>query len=166
MNKRERKIITVFIVVFVIICISTLILFINKGNIVRKVDFDKPTIETNFIKGIPDNIDSSLTYKEMAVKDDYIVYLCSTPKVNKNMLTIYFTSSEKNKDLLKIKIFDKDEKVLSESGLINPNSYIKEIKLNRELLNNEMVTIKVMSYEKETYYSNGSFKLNVFVHKD
>ena len=38
--------------------------------------------------------------------------------------------------------------------------------MNRELKDGDGITIKVMSYVKETYYSNGSFNLNVFVHKE
>jgi len=163
MDKEQKTILKVVVSIVVILEVLMLILFLNKDNIVRKVAFTAPTFDQTVIEGMPENVDESLSYEEMAVKEDYIVYLCGTPKEENGILTLYFTSSEKNVDLFKIKIFDMEDNLLGESGLIEPNSYIKDISLNRSLNENEAISIMVMSYQKDTYYSNGSIKLNVFV---
>lgn len=163
MNREEKRIIKIFAIIFILVSIIVFVLFINKDNIVRKKKFVAPVMDENAVVGSPLDVDADLSYQEMSIKDDYVVYLCATPVINDNKLIIYFTSSDRNKDLLKIRIFDKDNYLLGESYLIEPNSYIKEIELNRKLEDNELISIKVMSYEKGTYYSNGSFKLNVFV---
>ena len=153
------------LIVFIIFLIGRVVLFLNKDKIKRKVKFEAPAYETSAIEGKPENVDEALTYKEVSVKEDYIVYVCATPKEENGVLTLYFTSSEKNVDLFKIRVFDMNDNLLGESGLINPNSYIKDVTLNRNLAENEEIKIKVMSYEKETYYSKGSINLNIFVKK-
>ena len=45
--------------------------------------------------------------------------------------------------------------------MIKPGYYIEKIKLKRYVSNSENVKIKVMSYEKDTYYSAGAVNLNV-----
>jgi len=166
MNRKEKKIIKIFAIIFILVSVIALIIFINKDKIVRKNKFVAPIMDITAVVGSPIEVDDDLKYQEVSIKDNYVVELCATPRINNNKLTIYFTSSKKNKDLLKIRILDKDNNMLGESGLIEPNSYIKEIELNKELEDNELISIKVMSYEKDTYYSNGSFKLNIFVKKN
>lgn len=165
MDKNQKKIIISSIIVFIILFICVIVLYLNKDKIKKKAEFVVPEFETSSVKGKPEGVDESLSYQEMSIKEDYIVYICATPREENNKLTLYFTSSEKNVSLLKIRVFDSNNNLLGESGLIEPNSYIKEINLNRSLNDNEGISIKVMSYQKETYYSNGSFKLNVFVKK-
>lgn len=165
MSKCEKIIIRILLVLFSIMFAFCLVLLFNKDNVVRKSKFVVPHLDASAVSGEPEEVNKELTYQKILIKEDYIVYLCATPKINKNILTIYFTSSVKNNKLLKIRIFDNNDVILGESGLIKPNSYIKDIKLNRNLKDKEYISIKVMSYENETYYSGGSFKLNIFVHK-
>ena len=165
MTKHEKRIIIILLAFFSIIFFVLFALLFNKDNIVRRGKFVAPKMDATAVEGNPEGIDKQFTYQEMLIKEDYVVGLCATPKVERNILTIYFTSNINNKNLLKVRIFDKNGVILGESGLIKPNSYIKDIELNRYLEDNESISIKVMSYEKDTYYSNGSFKLNVFVHK-
>lgn len=165
MDKVEKKIIISSIIVFIVILIGVIVLFLNKDKIKKKTEFVVPQLENSSIKGKPEDVDETLSYQEMSIKEDYVVYICATPKEENGKLILYFTSSEKNVSLLKIRVFDSDNKLIGESGLIEPNSYIKEITLNRNLNKNEGISIKVMSYQKDTYYSNGSFKLNVFIKK-
>ena len=70
-----------------------------------------------------------------------------------------------NKGLIKIKVLDSKKTVIGESGLISPNSYLKNIVLSKQLMNKEKITIRVMNYEKDTYYSLGEVKLDLFVRK-
>ena len=166
MDREQKTILTVVASIVLILTVVAVVLFLNKDNIKRRAPFVAPPFEQTAISGMPQDIDESLTYKEVAIKEDYIIHLCATPKEQNGVLTLYFTSSDKNADLLKIRVFDSDNNLLGESGLIEPNSYIKDITLNRSLEDKEGVAIKVMSYQKESYYSNGSFKLNLFVTKD
>lgn len=165
MDKNQKTIIISSIIVLIVFLIGLLVLSLNKDKIIKKAQFVAPEMEASSIEGKPENIDEALTYQEIRIKDDYIVSMCATPKEENGKLTLYFSSSEKNVDLLKIKVFDTNNNLIGESGLLKPNSYVKDIMLNKSLNDNEGISIKVMSYEKDTYYSDGSFKLNVFVKK-
>ena len=163
MDKNQKKIIISLIILFIILFLGSIVLFLNKDRITKKAEFIVPEFEMSSVEGKPEIVDERLSYQEMSIKEDYIVYICMTPKEENGKLTLYFTSSEKNIDLLKVRIFDSNNNMIGESGLLEPNSYVKDIILNRNLNDNEGISIKVMSYKKDTYYSNGSFKLNVFV---
>lgn len=165
MDKKQKLIIKIGIIILCLLIIAAVILFINRNNITRKQSFIKPDFETNSTEGFPEKIDSSLKYEEVKIDDNYIVYLCAMPKIDENILTLYFTSVESNKGLLKVRILDKDSNILGESGLINPNNYIKDITLNRTLDDNEQITVYVMNYEKDTYFSLGGIRLNLIIQK-
>lgn len=165
MDKSQKIIIISLIIILIFFFLGVIALFLNKNKITKKNEFVVPEFEISSIDGKPENVDAILTYQEMKLKEDYIVSMCATPKEENCKLTLYFTSSEKNVDLLKAKVFDSNNNLIGESGLLEPNSYVKDIILNRNLVDNEGISIKVMSYEKETYYSKGSFKLNVFARK-
>ena len=165
MDKNQKMIILILLIIFIVFFIGVIVLFLNKDKINKKGEFVVPEFEASSIDGKPENVDETLTYQEIRVKEDYIIYMCATPIEEDGKLTLYFTSSEKNIDLLKVRIFDVNNNLIGESGLLKPNSYVKNIILNRSLKENEGIIVKVMSYEKDIYYSNGSFKLNVFVTK-
>jgi len=165
LDDKEKLIIKIMIVIVAIICIISLIIFFNKDKLAKKGQFIIPEMEESAINGKPNAIPKEYMYQEAKVNDDYIIYLSANPSIKDNILTIYFTSVETNKGLIKIKILDSNDSVIGESGLINSNSYIKDITLNKSLKNKEKITIKVMHYEKETYYSLGSIKLDLLVRK-
>lgn len=163
MDKSQKTIITISIIILILFFLGAMALFLNKNKITKKTEFVVPEFETSSIEGKPENVEETLTYQEMKLKEDYIVFMSATPREENGKLTLYFTSSEKNVDLLKVRIFDSNNNLIGESGLLKPNSFVKDIVLNRSLEDKEGISVKVMSYEKDTYYSKGSFKLNVFV---
>ena len=165
-DDEQKSIIKIALIIVLIITCAVIIIFIlNKNNLESNGQFIIPEIETNATMGKPNDIPKEYMYQEVKVNDNYIVYLCAIPQVKDNNLTIYFTSTEKNEGLVKIKVFNSNNSLIGESGLINPNSYIKDIKLNKTLNNNDSITVKVMHYEKETYYSLGEVKLDLLVKK-
>ena len=165
MDKQQKLIIKIALIIVSIICIISITIFLNKDKL-KKGQFIIPEIEQNAIAGKPNFIAKDLMYTEAKVNDNYIVYLCAAPKTKENILTLFFTSVKTNTELIKIKILDSKNNVLGESGLLKPDSYLKDIELNRKLEDKEKITIKVMGYEKDTYYSQGSIKLDIFVKKN
>ena len=165
MDKSQKIIIISSTILLIFFLLGVITLFLNKNKITKRTEFVVPEFETSSIDGKPENVDETLTYQEMQLKEDYIVSMCTTPREENGKLTLYFTSNEKNVDLFKVRIFDSNNNLIGESGLLKPNSYVKDIILNRTLTDNEGISVKIMSYEKDTFYSKGSFRLNVFVIK-
>ena len=62
-----------------------------------------------------------------------------------------------------LRVYDEKENIVCETGLIRPGEYIKTVTFNRDIENEEVLTVKVMSYEPDTYMSAGAFKLKPYV---
>ena len=160
-DKKQKLIIKIMIIIVLIISITSLIIFFNKDSFSQKGEFIVPKKDDNAIDGKPSDVAKECMYQEAKVNDEYIVYLCALPLFQDNKLSVYFTSFRNNKGLMRIKILDLEKNVIGESGLISPNSYIKDIVLNKKLENGDIITVKVMHYEKNTYYSLGEIKLDL-----
>ena len=165
LDKQQKLILKLSFVFVIVLLIIALIIFFNKDKVEKKVQFVVPEKEQNVILGKPNNIEKNCMYQNVKVNDKYSVHLCGIPLLKDNNLTIYFTSDETNVGQMKIKVLDLDSNIIGESGIISPDSYIKDIKLNKNLKDKEKITVKVMNYEDETYYSLGSIKLDLTVTK-
>jgi len=55
---------------------------------------------------------------------------------------------------------------LGQTGLIRPNEYVKAITTNTIPKEGDLVKLKIMAYEPETYNSLGSVSLNTSMSKD
>ena len=62
-------------------------------------------------------------------------------------------------DRLLSRILDEQDAVLGESGLIRPGEYVQAVKLDTVPRSTANVSLKIMAYEPETYYSAGSARL-------
>ena len=163
LDRQQKTIIKVLFIIVLIICAVSLVLFFNRGGFARKGDFVVPPKEQNAVRGVPRDYPKECLYQEAKVTDDYIIYLCAAPAIKDNQLSIYFTSVKTNKGLMRIKVLDQKNNEIGNSGLIEPNSYIKEVALNKEFKARDKITIRVMNYEKDTYYSLGEIKLDLFI---
>lgn len=90
---------------------------------------------------------------------NYRVGICGNIVVYGDTADIYFSNAESNTVWLKLRVLDEQNNIICETGLIKPNEYIKSIKFDDETLNGGKVKMKIMAYEPETYYSEGSIVL-------
>lgn len=163
LDGQQKIIVKVLFIIVLFVCISSFIMFLKRDAFAKKGEFVAPPKEYNAINGLPNDYSKDCMYQEAKVTDDYIIYLCAAPTIKNNKLKLYFTSIKTNKGLMKIKVLDARNNEIGECGLIEPNSYIKEIILNKELKAGDKITVRVMNYEKDTYYSLGEIKLDLFV---
>ena len=153
-----KKIITTLTIISALSIISVfLVIFL----VPTKTKFIKPPFDKNSIKGFPE-VSNNLGYQEFQVGESYVVFLCGKVYKTNNKLTLYFTSIKENDVYVKLKIY-KNDKEIAETGLIKPGEYIKEVNLNKRVKKGDEIVIKVMSYEKDTYYSMGVVTLNTTV---
>ena len=66
---------------------------------------------------------------------------------------------------LKLRVLDQQNRIIGETGLIKPNEYVKTIKFDAAIPSDAKVKLKVMAYQPETYYSEGSIVLNTRIAK-
>lgn len=95
----------------------------------------------------------------------YKAFVCGKVIVKNSSADLYFTSDKSNTDLLKLRILDADGNIVSETGLIEPGQYVKSVKFNKDLKDGDIIQLKIMGYEKDTYISDGSVTLNTTVTK-
>lgn len=150
------------LIIALIICVLSIggfILALNSYN--KSKEFVKPEFEKNVKEGMP-KLTKEDGFEEFEVSDEYIVYMTGETKLEDNKLIVYFTSKKTNNVYVKLRIY-KDDEILGETGLLKPGEYIKEVKLDKSLKKDDKITLKVMGYEPETYYSAGSISLNTKV---
>ena len=125
----------------------------------EKMGFDPPKNETNAIQGVPSQPDESwlAVYKEGM---SFSAHVCAEVRVVNRQAQVFFTNDPDNTVWLKLRITDKNNNVIGESGILKPNEYVKEVKLKTNLSKGEVLKLKIMSYEPGTYYSMGAVTVN------
>jgi len=159
--ERKEKSVLVLMAIFFIGLIS--IYFFLSGQNNREEGFIPPEFEKNIEAGIPDHIDESLDYRELKVSEELTISLCGNLAVNQDYVDIYFTSNKENKVLSKIKLLDEDGTLIGESGLIKPDEYLKSIQLIETPKESKNVIAKILTYEPDTYYSEGTVNVKLYL---
>ncbi len=149
----NKKILVSFVLLIMsIIALVSAVIF-NKNDKFIRPEFDKNTLD-----GVP-NV-SNNSYSEINYSESYNVKLCGEPELKDNKLYLYLTSLDGNNIMIKARIY-KDDKIVGESGLINPNSYLEYINVEN-LKSGDKIKIKIMGYDKD-YHSAGAINMNVTI---
>lgn len=127
----------------------------------EQVNFIPPDFDSEAIIGIPEP-PQELGWSEISqVGMSYRVGICGNGNIiiNNGIADVYFFNSETNTVWLKLRVLDEQDNIIYETGLIKPKEYIKSIRFD-EVKDGEKIKLKIMAYEPETYYSEGSIILN------
>ena len=79
--------------------------------------------------------------------------------VRDGSIDVWLTDPAENQVWLKVRVLDEQGGILGESGLIRSGQYVRAVKLDTVPRQTAAVTLKVMVYEPETYYSAGAASL-------
>lgn len=120
-----------------------------------KKEFTPPPFDTSAVVGIPD-VPDGLGYNELDCQV-YKVSLCGKLNADGN---IWLTNPESNEVWLKVRILDAQGNILGETGLIRPGEYVQTVALTTIPKSGTPITLKIMAYEPDTYYSAGAASLN------
>jgi hypothetical protein len=119
--------------------------------------FTPPPFEENAVEGAPDGIDKELDYREMKLGEAGIFGMCGNLTLNEDSIDVYYTNVEENTCWTKIVVYDEQGvNKLGETGILKPGQYVKSVKLNPAPVKSGMLTVKMLTYEPDTYYSKGS----------
>lgn len=69
---------------------------------------------------------------------------------------VWLTNPAENTVWLKVRILYEAGNILGESGLLRPGEYVRAVRLEKIPKQPTPVSLKIMAYEPETYYSAGS----------
>ena len=76
---------------------------------------------------------------------------------------VWLYDPETNECWMKLRVLDEAGNILGETGLVKPGQYVRSVALDPLPPVDSQVTLKVMTYEPETYHSAGSIDLNMTV---
>ena len=142
-----------------------LLLFILIGgclfSINQKQKFVEPDFEEKVKNGMPqvENIDESL----IEIADGYEFYVAPIPLIADQSLVVNFSSIDGNNVWIKLRILDKNGKIIGESGLLKPGQYIEKLPLKDKINVGDEITYVIMGYEIDSYLSAGTVSLKTKV---
>lgn len=125
--------------------------------------FDPPQFEATAQLGDPSKIEKMPS--DWAVMDDkempFAVGISAIPKkLDDETIRVWFHNPADNSSWIQLQIVDQQEKVLGSTGLLKPGSYVETVSGNfKDLSAASDVSMKVIGFEPDLYYSQGSFVL-------
>ena len=157
MTKENKLLLTLSIACAIALTVMVIALCMTGG--AEQKPFESPPFDTNAVTGEPsvsETLGYSVLYQEgMSFK----VGICGNVRISKSTADVYFTNVSDNDLWLKLRVLNSEGDIIGESGLIKPGEYLKSVELSSSVTASERITLKVMSYEPDTYYSLGAITL-------
>lgn len=161
MEKRKNK----PLIVAAIICVISVIIMIVSLTVssvnAETAEFTPPPFEEKAVQGVP-NVPDGLGWNEVDAQV-YKASICGEVIIEDNTSDIWLTNPDSNTVWLKLRILDSDGNILGETGIIKPGEYVQSVEFDTIPEDGETIGLKLMAYEPETYYSEGSATLNTTV---
>lgn len=162
MDSLQKKILAAVGVILVLTVLAAVIVSMNRPT--QKAGFTPPPFEENAVAGVPENVNKALMYNRLEASEEFVVSLCAMPAIDSaGQLQLYFTSDENNDFFVRVLVLNEDGDRIGETGLLNPGEYVEYVTLDPIPDAGAKLTLKVLSYEPETYYSKGTFNAGIMV---
>ena len=159
MERIHKIILGVLSGILIIGIIATVIVAVNRGN----NKFTPPPFDKAAVSGMPEVEDQSLGYGVLALKEGFVMYVCGNPVVEDGKAVVYFTAEGANTVWVRLILMTEDGEQLGSSGLLKAGEYVRTIELSREINEDMPIVMKFLSYEPDTYYSQGSANVNTIL---
>lgn len=148
--------------VLCLIAAVVMVLALCFGGRSKPPTFTPPPFEPNAQQGTPQVDDESWMplYREGM---GYSVHICGAVHIVGQQADLYLTNDAGNHVWLKLRITDEDGRILAETGLIKPGEYLQSVTFTTVPPAGTPITMKLMAYEPETYYSAGAVTLSTTI---
>lgn len=123
--------------------------------------FTPPPFEEAAVSGVP-TVPEGLGWGELDAKV-YKASVCGVIRVENGSADVWLTNPESNTVWLKLRILDKDGNILGETGILKPGEYVQSVTLDNVPQSGDAISLKLMAYEPDTYYSAGAATLNTTI---
>lgn len=137
------------------ILIMVLALVISNRN--SAAEFVPPPFDNSAVIGVPE-VNDDLEYAEVNASV-YTFLVCGKPCYDDDNLLVYLTNPSDSNVWLRLRLYDLEENMIGESGVIRPGEYIESVKVISSQ-KSESVVMKIMAYEPISYFSAGVVTLN------
>lgn len=109
------------------------------------------------IEGMPQR-NTGGSYRRFTIDETYTFYLETEPSADEERLYLYLTNMYYSSVYLRVQVFDEEGNKVGQSDLCKPGHYIESIAVH-EVKKGSGITMKVISYEVDTYYSRGNINV-------
>ena len=144
-----------------ILAVVTMIIVLAIPQAPKMGTFTPPPFDAQVQTGVP-TVPQELGWSELDAQA-YKVSVCGVVQVTEDLADVWFTNPEGNTVWLKLRILDKNGNILGESGIVKPGEYVQSVQLTQVPASGTAITMKIMAYAPETYYSEGSVSLNTTI---
>ena len=124
--------------------------------------FVPPPFDAAAVQGTP-TVPEGLGWNELDAKGVYRVSVCGVVKLQGDRADIWLTNPATNAVWLKVRVLNEKGDTLGETGLVKPGEYVQSITFTKPPKAGDKITMRVMSYQPDSYYSAGEIKLNTTV---
>ena len=156
LKKQKKNYILPLAAVLCAVSLAVMVFALTRQEVQTKMgEFTPPPFDSAAVVGTPE-VPDGLGYNELDCQV-YKVSLCG--KLNADG-DIYLTNPESNEVWLKVRILDVGGNILGETGLVRPGEYVQTVALTTIPKSGTPITLKIMAYEPDTYYSAGAASLN------
>ena len=163
-KKSKKAVISVLSICCLISVLSMIyVLFITNSNS-RQNEFIPPDFEMTAQTGTP-VVPSHLEWSEI-FHDGMTFKVGISGKIivkENNHADIFLLNNKENNVWLKLRVLDENNNILGETGLIKPCEYVQSISFSENVTVGQKIKLKIMSYQPETYYSEGTIILNTTI---
>ena len=122
--------------------------------------FTAPALDPAALAGRPD-VPAELGWSELPVREGYSVRVSGELAADgEGRVPVWFYSDGENQVWVKLRMLDGEGNVLGETGVLRPGEYVQAMTLSTVPKRTGPVTLVVVGYEPETYYSAGSVSLS------
>lgn len=163
MSKAEQRILLVLGAVVLAVFAAVLILR-GGGRDTVVTDFTPPPFDPAARSGQPQGVEQS-TYGTLNLADGIAVSLCSAPAVTDGAARVYFASDADNTAWVRLRLLDAQGDLLGETGLLRPGEYVESVVLQKQP-RKAQATVKILTYQPDTYYSLGSASAQITLRLD
>lgn len=153
-NRSERTYRSRFLIVGLLLVI---VFFSSSYYIYRHPVFDKPKLAAEQLEGMPQR-NTKGSFRKITIDEKYKFYIETQPATDGKQLYVYLTNMYYNNVLLRVQIFDEKGNKVGQSDLCTPGHYIENIDVD-DLEKGSAITMKVISYEIDTYHSRGNIDI-------
>lgn len=155
-EKRYLPLILVGMLCFASLLVMSIALGMEKKQ--EPAEFIPPSFEEAAVTGSPE-VPQELGWSELDA-GAFKVAVCGNVVIRDGSADVWFTNVETNTVWMKLRILDTNGEILGETGLIRQGEFVRSIAFDKLPEDGGKIILKVMAYEPETYYSEGSVALN------
>ena len=156
MTKKEILILAALAVLVLGMAVAVAVTAGTSGPAVIAGEFVPPSFDAQAVAGTPGELESRRGYGTLTLQKDAVVSLCANVYMEGSDALLYLTAHEGNAGWIRVKILDAQGQVLGQSGLLRPGQYVRAVPLEQVPEAGTILTVKILIYEPDTYYSLGS----------